>query len=472
MISAPAEAGRRVWGLTVDELHDRYWASFGVQVVRAGDASQRVSRRPELYLLLQPGVRVLFGLKPCVEVFNQLDVQVVRVRVADGTHDSYAERLLADESGGFVRFERIYDARGGRALSAVLTTNREIAGNWSVMEPGRGAMRTLRSLVPRWARVGLRTQGKTFTGGEPEDEGRFVRALVEAWEHPEHVVPTVQRLGESLIAPSGAEAAWTRSAGRVWLGAGRELPEGDVVVGPAVMWDAPGAEVKAVPVDWDGMEAPPRAPREAERIEESDYATGGLKRCFDVVFASLALVALLPLFPLVALAVAIEDGWPVLFVHRRETLGGREFGCIKFRTMYRNAEKMKAELAARNIADGAHFYIEDDPRVTRVGRVLRKLQIDELPQLVNVLTGSMSIVGPRPSPRRENQFNPAWREARLSVRPGLTGLWQVRRTRAMGSDFQEWIKYDVEYVERASLMLDLKLIVETIMIVLRPLLRR
>ena len=116
--------------------------------------------------------------------------------------------------------------------------------------------------------------------------------------------------------------------------------------------------------------------------------------------------------------------------------------------------------------------MEHDPRITKVGRVLRKLQLDELPQFFNVLLGQMSVVGPRPSPFSENQYCPGWREARLSVRPGVTGLWQIRRTRADGADFQEWIRYDIEYVEQASFWLDVYIIWKTIMLVAGALARK
>jgi lipopolysaccharide/colanic/teichoic acid biosynthesis glycosyltransferase len=134
--------------------------------------------------------------------------------------------------------------------------------------------------------------------------------------------------------------------------------------------------------------------------------------------------------------------------------------------MRTEADDVKRGLQRANEADGPQFYMRDDPRVTRVGRILRKLQIDELPQFLNVLVGHMSVVGPRPSPHAENQCCPAWREARLSVRPGVTGLWQVRRTRAQGLDFQEWIRYDLEYVARASWRLDLEILVRTVGVVL------
>jgi lipopolysaccharide/colanic/teichoic acid biosynthesis glycosyltransferase len=191
------------------------------------------------------------------------------------------------------------------------------------------------------------------------------------------------------------------------------------------------------------------------------------KRLFDIVASLFAITVSLPLYPLAALAIWLEDGRPIFFTHRRETLGGREFPCIKFRSMRKDAEKLKAGLKAANQADGPQFFIEEDPRLTRVGRVLRKYHLDEWPQFFNVLVGDMSIVGPRPSPRSENQYCPAWREARLSVRPGITGLWQTRRTRAAGSDFQEWIKYDIEYVETRSWRLDLVIILRTISQILR-----
>src|SRR5262249_18328840 len=146
------------------------------------------------------------------------------------------------------------------------------------------------------------------------------------------------------------------------------------------------------------------------------------KRAFDVAFALGALALTLPLYPFIAAAILLEDGRPVFFAHRREGLGGREFPCLKFRSMRRGADRGKAGPARATQADGPQFFIADGPRVTRAGRVLRRFHLDELPQFLNVLAGHMSVVGPRPSPHSENQFCPAWREARLSVRPGVTGL--------------------------------------------------
>jgi lipopolysaccharide/colanic/teichoic acid biosynthesis glycosyltransferase len=178
------------------------------------------------------------------------------------------------------------------------------------------------------------------------------------------------------------------------------------------------------------------------------------KRAFSLLISFVGLLVAAPLFPLIMMAIWLEDGRPFFFGHERQTRGGRSFRCFKFRTMCRHADAMKTRLAFRNVCDGPQFHIEDDPRLLRVGRVLRRLHLDELPQFFNVLVGHMDIVGPRPSPDCENQFCPTWREARLSIRPGITGLWQVARTRAPNVDFQEWIRYDLEYVQRECWRLD------------------
>jgi lipopolysaccharide/colanic/teichoic acid biosynthesis glycosyltransferase len=186
-----------------------------------------------------------------------------------------------------------------------------------------------------------------------------------------------------------------------------------------------------------------------------------LKRPFDVVIATLALAALSPLLLVVAVAVWLESKGPILYGDRREGLGGRVFRCWKFRTMFAGAHDVQKELKSLDKMDGPHFKLDFDPRVTRVGRVLRALNVDEIPQLFNVLIGEMSLVGPRPSPFRENQVCVPWRDARLSVRPGITGFWQVCRHDRSSGDFHQWIEYDLLYVQNLSFVLDLKILLAT-----------
>ena len=187
-----------------------------------------------------------------------------------------------------------------------------------------------------------------------------------------------------------------------------------------------------------------------------------IKRTIDVVLGSAALVLLAPLFALVAILIKRDSPGPVFFVHRRETKGGGEFPCLKFRTMAVGAHAKQREMYARSEIDGPQFKINDDYRVTRIGRWLRRTNIDELPQLLNVVAGHMSLVGPRPSPFRENQICVPWRRGRLSVPAGITGLWQLCRDHNAGGDFNQWILFDLMYVRRRSIWLDLKILCITL----------
>jgi len=210
--------------------------------------------------------------------------------------------------------------------------------------------------------------------------------------------------------------------------------------------------------------APSRALSAERREETRSAAFPVVKTVFDVTMSALGLLVLSPLLLLTAALIKLESKGPIFFGHRREGKGGRVFECLKFRTMFMGAEAQERELsAAQNEVDGPQFKLERDPRVTRVGRVLRRLSVDELPQLINVLRLEMSLVGPRPSPFRENQLCIPWREARLSVRPGITGLWQVCRHRRSEGDFHQWIHFDLLYVRHMSFLVDLKILVATVL---------
>ncbi len=206
---------------------------------------------------------------------------------------------------------------------------------------------------------------------------------------------------------------------------------------------------------------------------EDDHEVGRIyiaaKRLLDLVGAVLGLILLSPMMLVLALLVKLSSRGPVFFAHRRQGLRGVEFNCLKFRSMSEGADDLQAQLRGQNEVDGPQFKIARDPRITRIGRWLRETNLDEVPQLFNVLTGHMSMVGPRPSPDKENQFCPAWRRARLSVKPGITGLWQVLRRRDdPDSDFQQWIYYDVAYARHRSFWLDLQLLLYTPTAILAP----
>ncbi len=182
---------------------------------------------------------------------------------------------------------------------------------------------------------------------------------------------------------------------------------------------------------------------------------GSFKRIADIIVATIVLVLFAPVIPFIALAVKVNSSGPVFFKDRRQGLQGRSFDCIKFRTMRAGSDKIQEKLRFVSEVDGPQFKMADDPRITAVGHFLRETYLDEIPQFFNVLCGQMSVVGPRPSPESENTLCPSWRDARLSVRPGITGLWQVCRTREPLKDFQEWIHFDTQYVRELSPRLDL-----------------
>ncbi len=190
------------------------------------------------------------------------------------------------------------------------------------------------------------------------------------------------------------------------------------------------------------------------------------KRLLDIVVASLLLVLTMPILVLAAIAIKCTSPGPVLFRQRRAGLGGKPFTMYKLRTMYGDAEKRRAELLALNERDGPAFKIRNDPRVTPVGRYLRKTCIDELPQLWNVLRGDMTLVGPRPLPCEESDGCTVWQKRRLDVTPGLTCIWQAQSGKER-VPFAEWMRMDLRYIERRSLWQDLKLLAKTFWAVVR-----
>jgi lipopolysaccharide/colanic/teichoic acid biosynthesis glycosyltransferase len=187
------------------------------------------------------------------------------------------------------------------------------------------------------------------------------------------------------------------------------------------------------------------------------------KRSFDLILTVAALPFLLPLMGLCALLIWLDDPGPIVFKQCRTGRGGHRFQMYKFRTMLTNAEELKQKYAHLNELTWPDFKISDDPRVTRVGRFLRKTSLDELPQIFNILKGEMSLVGPRPTSFDVTTYS-LWHTERLEVLPGLTGLWQVSGRSDV--DFDERLRLDVEYIERQSLWLDFKILLRTFTAVL------
>ncbi|MDM0473303.1 sugar transferase [Clostridium perfringens] len=196
------------------------------------------------------------------------------------------------------------------------------------------------------------------------------------------------------------------------------------------------------------------------KVDDSNRIYLFFKRIIDIFGSAFGLIILSPLFLIIVIAIKIEDSkGSVLFSQKRVGQYGKEFNMYKFRSMVSNAEELKAKLMAQNEMSGPMFKMKHDPRITKVGKFIRKTSIDELPQLINILKGEMSLVGPRPSlPKEVAKFEP-WMLERLEVKPGLTCYWQVMGRNDI--DFEDWMKLDIKYVHDRNFWLDIKLIFKT-----------
>ncbi len=196
-------------------------------------------------------------------------------------------------------------------------------------------------------------------------------------------------------------------------------------------------------------------------FEGLDYA---LKRTFDLVLSIVALIVLSPLLLVIAIAIKLSSRGPIIYRSVRPGMAGQPFACLKFRTMREHAEQVQGDLEQLNEKSGALFKIRNDPRLTRIGRMLRRFSLDELPQLINVVRGEMSLVGPRPLPMRDFERLEDWHKKRYLVLPGITGLWQVSGRSEL--DFDDLVRLDFLYLERWSMFLDLSILLKTIPAVL------
>ena len=196
--------------------------------------------------------------------------------------------------------------------------------------------------------------------------------------------------------------------------------------------------------------------------ERSNVLYEVIKRIIDIVASFTGLIVLSPLMLVVSILIKLESKGEVIFKQKRVGLNGKEFYMYKFRSMVINAEELKAELESQNEMSGPMFKMKDDPRITKIGKFIRKTSIDELPQLINVIKGDMSLVGPRPSLPKEVEEFETWMRERLEVKPGLTCIWQVSGRNNI--DFEDWMKLDVKYVEERNFWIDIKLIFKTVFV--------
>lgn len=297
------------------------------------------------------------------------------------------------------------------------------------------------------------------TGGRIAPSARLVGPVI--LQDQVVIEPEVTIVGPSVIG-KGAVVRIGATVAQAVVAAGAIVPS-DVVIRQRLFTAATrlaeGARLEPPPA---ALELSVDVP---DLVEEQKprriYPT--VKAGVESIIATLSLILLSPLLALLAVLIKLESPGPIFYGDPREAKDGRLFRCYKFRTMRVGADAIQRELMGVNQVDGPQFKMDHDPRVTRLGRYLRAVSLDELPQLINVALCQMSLVGPRPSPFRENQTCVPWREARLSVRPGITGLWQVCRHERAHGDFHQWIYYDMQYVSHMSFWVDVKILVATVL---------
>ena len=453
----------KIWGLNASELHEAWWSGQGVQVVYRSSGEFEQAEGVEVFLLLPKDQIAVFDLGEVVEELVWSTSKATSISVVDRDKDRYREEIGRSANGDVIGIDRSYDFCERTRLSGSFTTDSTVANDWAMNESDDSKI----DGVSFHANQDFKAEliGHTYDLRRPDEEKRFLLWLVATWSDPWRVLRGIEEITDGVVGPKGASIPERVVAlPPVWLGFDSAEDGETILAGPEFCRDglARNGEIKKKIEARSIPDIQIPGGRRRKRLLPRRTFYGVIKRVTDFSMALAAVILLLPLFLVLAIVIVLDDGFPLFFGHKRQARWGKEFKCYKFRTMRRDAESMVAELQALNKADGPQVFIENDPRVTRVGEFMRKFQLDELPQFWNVIKGDMSFVGPRPSPDRENQFCPAWRELRLSVRPGITGLWQVNRTRAPGEDFQEWIKYDIEYVRTASFFGDLKIIFRTV----------
>jgi exopolysaccharide biosynthesis polyprenyl glycosylphosphotransferase len=373
-------------------------------------------------------------------------------------------------------------AAGMLALSAILFLSRGVI-NRSLVAVFLGCSFTLlyteRAILARWLRYQHdrgQARERLLLVGDPSPElDRFVRAARSA------------ALPPMLVGVVGATHEATEGAPR-HLGALEDLPTvlHEEAVDRVLFFPPHGdprralsaieqCETQGVPAAFALDLSPSRhAVPTIERIHGGSFVhfevapkpplAIAVKHAFDAIASAIGLVVLAPVFLVTALAILVTMGRPVFFSQGRAGLRGRPFRMFKFRTMVADAEERREELGAANEMSGPVFKLRNDPRVTRLGAFLRTSSIDELPQLLNVFLGTMSLVGPRPLPVREQRQIRGWHRRRLSMKPGITCLWQIGGRNDV--DFEDWMRLDLEYVDRWSLGLDAAILLRTLPVVL------
>jgi lipopolysaccharide/colanic/teichoic acid biosynthesis glycosyltransferase len=477
-----------------DEAYERALRQSRVAIERVLPIRAFVERvhdhQPSDWFLIRDARRVSAAPLDIEDIVGDLgnDSRWVRhVVTLAATVAGTSEFVILDPAGRVSRIQRYYESVTWPFASGVACSLLPVASTLMAHELPFSSLRDLRAAL---SARGVPSRDLFLQAAVFDlTEERGLLALTE------QLVFDAERERAPLVSPSAEIHATALLKGPVIVGDGAVIGPNAIIIGPTLI--GAGSRVGANAVVAQCLVPPESlvpagsavrhryvaeagAEERTPRGRPTPFSPGGwgvtgeyrnerptrryadVKAPFEAVLALLGLLAITPLLVVLTILVKLDSRGPILFGDRREGKGGRVFRCWKFRTMFVGADARQRELAQKNQMDGPQFKMDRDPRVTHLGRILRPLSLDEFPQLFNVLFGEMSFVGPRPSPFRENQMCIPWREARLSVRPGITGLWQVcRQERSMG-DFHQWIYYDLLYVRNMSTWLDLKILLATL----------
>ncbi|MHC4518707.1 MAG: sugar transferase [Planctomycetota bacterium] len=414
---------------------------------------------------------------------------------------AYRERVRLTERGELVGYRRLY-RDSSEPMPIPLDWPHHLFIRTECIETvlADGVPSTFAAMIEKYRSAGLNVRALAVAGsvvdlGSPDGLLALSQVMFKHAKLPK--VTSSVALGSQVYTTGSVEGISpdARFIGFVLVGDVVRVEPGAVIVGPSILCDrstvrrdavadasilGAGAVLERKQTLTNSLVTDPGDGSAASRSSYAPSAENELKstcprearvfrtwsrwsyaRCFkriaDIVVAAIVLILFIPVIPLMALAIKMSSPGPVFFKDKRQGLHGRLFDCVKFRTMRVGAADIQDKLRFVSEVDGPQFKMEDDPRISTVGWFLRETYLDEIPQFFNVLCGQMSVVGPRPSPEAENTLCPSWRDARLSVRPGITGLWQVNRTRRPFRDFQEWIHYDTQYVQQLSPRMDLRI---------------
>jgi lipopolysaccharide/colanic/teichoic acid biosynthesis glycosyltransferase len=481
-------------GVTQQDYVAGMWATLGVELMPIAWDEDDIDVEPGTIVAFTEQETMLFRAPE--QMLRRLSLGECDAVILYGqTAPHYSESLELDEQGGVKGVTRSYTSGAYRhkkeAESAVpLSRISAIMGRADVIAPFLRGIGALEQAPPRLGAAGLNVveDSVQLRDISVSSAASLRRRLLDLLGRDETSLALIaERAGLRHTSfgwahPTAQMHEGVRKLGRVVLGPDVDVQSGAVLIGPLVLdrgervldqdvrraEDELGADEAEAPILATEEPLDDTTPRQHARDHDPwfNYGYPLLKRLMDYAGAIVMLMLLAVVAPGVWIANRIHgDRGPLFYTHLRQTRGGKPFPCLKFRSMVTNADELRERLMAENELDGPQFKIENDPRITPVGNFLRKTNLDELPQAFNVLAGHMSLVGPRPSPHDENQLCPAWRHARLSVRPGITGLWQVYRSRDRGDDdFQEWIYYDMEYVGRRGLRVDCKILIKTVLV--------